>query len=152
MEFKLIPVYKPNAIMKNWKFLSEGMEKILAYAEDDTNLIKIFNELLSGELLMWIGFIGGEYKGFITTKVVDTPNIPMGNRSLWIMQLYVKPDMPPEVWAEGFKIIEEYAREYQCKNIKFWTLRDKGWERKLEPFGFKRGYQEFIKTLEKEAK
>ena len=144
LSFQLIPLYKTEAILKNWRFLSEGLEKVLFYCSDDTNISKIMNELLSGEMLMWLGFVNGEYSGFLTTKLVPTP---MGNLNLWIMQCYAKPHTPSEVWEVGLEIIEDYAKTYHCKQIKFYSVRDKGWERKLYSAGFKRGYVEFIKEV-----
>jgi len=138
---KLIPIYNPSAIIKNFKHFSEGFEKVMEFAEDDTNLPKIFNELLAGELLLWVGFYNDEYRGFITTKIVETP---FGNRALWLMQCYVKIGTKPDWIFEGISIIRDFAKKQNCTKIKFYTIRDKAWEKRLNEHNFKRGYQEFI--------
>ncbi len=151
MDFKLIPLYDTQAIIKNWAYISEGMEQVLVYTENDTSLTKILNKLLSGQMLLWIAFVDNIYSGFLTTEIVDYPDNTGITRSLWICQLYAKPFLSEKIWKEGIEIIQKYAEQMNCNNIRFWTKRDKGWEKKLESEGFKRGYTEFIKNLKKEV-
>ncbi len=151
MEFNLIPVYDTQAVLKNWQYINEGLERVLSHTENDTSLTKILNKLLSGQMLLWLAFVDDIYSGFFTTEIVDYPNNTGTTRSLWVCQLFAKSFLDKSIWDNGIKILEDYAKNMNCNNIRFWTKRDAGWEKKLNGSGFRRGYTEFIKDLRKEG-
>jgi retron-type reverse transcriptase len=146
MDFKLIPMYKIEAVVKNWKFFTEGMEKIFHYTTGDTGFTKVLNEILAGELLMWIGFQDSEYCGFITTKF---DQYPMASKFLTAVHLYIKEGKDSKILELGFPIIYDFARKNGCDKIRFYTMRDGAFKRKMEPLGWTTGYQEFDYDLTK---
>jgi hypothetical protein len=141
--FQILPIYNTKAIVRNWKLIREGMEKVLIHTYQDANLEKIFNELMAGEALLWIWFVGGQYGGFFTTKIEE---VPFGERSLWIVHMFSK-GANVDMFREGLEMLDKYAKFMKCKTVRFYTQRDEAFERKLGPLGFKRGYQEFIREV-----
>ena len=142
--FKLIPLYNTESVLKNWKHLSEGMEKVLTYSNNDTNMDEVLNNILSGKLLMWIGFDNNEYCGFVTTSWEVKPTI---GKFLWIVHAYGKQGLDPSVLSQALNRLVKYAQEFKAKRVKFYTLRDKAWERKLKKHKFKPSYVEFIREV-----
>ena len=141
---KLIPVYEKKALMNAWPHCIEGAEAILKHTVGDTSLEKIFNGLFSGHLLLWVGFNAGKYCGFFTTKF-DVASI--NNKSLDVVHLYIKKGVDKNIFYQGFDELKKFAKESNCTSLKFWTIRDKAFEKKMKPLGWERGYQEFIYTL-----
>lgn len=142
---RLIPLYDTTAVLKNFKYLVDGLEAVIKYTDGDSSIEKILNDVLSGRLLMWIGFYNSEYCGYVTTSISTIAN---GDRTLWIMHAYKKPNLGGlDVLAEGQRILIDYARRYNCKTIRFYTLRGKAFERKLKGYGWKQTYQEFCQEI-----
>ena len=139
-DFKLIPLYDPAAVLKNWKFLSEGLEIVLNYTKGDSSEAKIVNEILTGQLLLWIGFYDNIYCGFVTTQIEVIPNAQ--DKYLNIKQLFIKQGMDKEVFFGGFTLLKEFATKWQCNKLRFWTMR-RGWEKKLLNKGWKQTYMEY---------
>jgi len=163
-EFKLIPLFKPingqrlastkhNAylyqvesekILNCWQTITKGIEIVHEFTNGDMSLAKILNDLLSGDLLLWMGFLDGKYCGFITVRKdinVDATNF------LSMVHLFIKPGINKETFLQGLDDIKKFAKEQGCQKMRFWTLR-KGWERRLVPMGFKQSYIEYVLDLE----
>lgn len=142
----LYPVYNPRGVINAFPLISKGLEKILSFTYKDTSMTKILNDILSGELLLWVIYYNHEYRGFMTTKIED---IPDSGKNLWIVHLFAK-NLDKSVIIDGAKQIERYAKEWKCQTIRFLTMRDEAFERRLEGIGFKKGYTEFIKDVSNE--
>lgn len=142
-ELLLYPIYNPRGIINAWPMICSGLNRILSFTYKDTSMTKIYNELLAGELLLWVIYVNHEYKGFMTTKIED---IPDAGRNLWIVHLYAK-DLTKEFILDGLERIEAFAKEQKCETIRFLTMRDEAFERRLDGCGFKKGYTEYIKEL-----
>lgn len=139
----LLCVHNGDAIMKAWPTIQDGLEIMLEHAGSDVSLDKIFNDLMSGRLLLWVGMVGGVYSGFVTTQVVE---MPPNKRHLWIVHAY-KTVKTPTVWLlEAYQEIEKFAISRKCDSIRFYGLRKK-WQDKFFTLGFHEGYQEFVKDL-----
>ena len=145
-EFKLIPLYDPEAIFRTWRFIRNGIEAVLENSGDDTSIEKIFNELMAGKLLLWIGFVNNEYVGFVTTQITDVPTC---GKFLWIVHAYKKTKVPSMWLLEGLKKLEAFAKERQCKSIRFYA-KEKPWQEKLIALGYKPGYIEYVKEVQNE--
>ena len=143
---KLIPVYNLQAVLNTWHLYVPGIEAILRNSGDDTNIEKIYNEIMAGNLLLWVGFVDDKYVGFLTTCFQD---IPMAGRALWIVHTFKRPKTETAWLLEGFKVIENFAKEKGCKTIKFYALARK-WQDRFLALGFKIGYTEFIKEVQHE--
>lgn len=146
MELKLIPLYNLQAVFNTWHFYVQGIEAVLRNSGDDTNLEKIYNEIMAGNLLLWVGMVDGKYAGFVTTCFQD---LPMGSRSLWVVHTYKVIKVPTEFLLDGLTIIEKFAKEKGCKSVKFYA-KPKRWQDKLMALGYAPGYTEFIKEVQHE--
>lgn len=164
-DFKLIPLFKPingnrlSAVRNNpvqyqiesekilncWATITKGLEITHEYSNGDMSLAKVLNELLSGDLLLWLGFLDGKYCGFITVR--KDINI-QALTYLSIVHLFIKPGIESNIFLNGLEEIKEFAKEQNCQKLRFWTLR-KGWERKLIPIGFKQSYIEYVFDLDR---
>ena len=142
--FKLIPLYNTESVLKNWKHLSEGMEIVLSHSNGDSDIDEVLNDILSGKLLMWIGFDNNEYCGFVTTIWEIKPTV---GKFLLIAHAYGRNGLDPSVLMQGLDRLVKYAQEFKAKRVKFYTLRDKAWERKLRKYKFKPSYVEFIREV-----
>jgi len=145
-KFKLIPIYSINGIMRAWPFVADGLEAVLRNAGTDTNLDKIYNDLLAGNLLLWLAFLNGQYIGFATTSIVSVPTLP---KHLWIVHTYKKLKVPSEWLLKGLERLEEYAKEMGCLDIRFYA-KLKPWQAKLEKLGYAPSYTEYIKEVKHE--
>jgi hypothetical protein len=143
---KLIPLYNLRGVLNLWKYLEDGIEAILNNAGDYTSLEKIFNDIMAGQLLLWVGFVDGNYAGFATTKIVD---VPPSKRHLWIVHAFKKKKVSSEWFLEAHGILEVFSKKQGCQSIRFYGLR-KPWQDKFFALGYREGYVEFVKDIENE--
>lgn len=148
-DFKLIPLYKTKAILNSWGYYIEGIECVLGYAGGDTNLAKIYNDILSGELLLWIGLSDGNYCGFVTTRFDQTP---LGDKTLLVSHCFIKLKTNPNLFMDGLNEIEKFAKEFNCNAVKFFTKREDAFDRRLGGHGYKKEYTVFVKSLKENEK
>ncbi len=141
--FNLLCVYDAQAILKSWAVITQGLEIMLENAGNDTSLDKIFNDLMAGRLLLWIGMLDGVYVGFVTTQIVD---LPPRKKNLWIVHAYKTIRTPTEWLMKTYKTLEEFAVTQKCSSIRFYGLRKK-WMEKFEALGYSEGYIEMTKNL-----
>jgi len=144
--FNLLCVYDAAAIMRAWPVISGGLEIMLENSGSDTSLDKIYNDIMAGRLLLWVGMLDGEYAGFVTTQIVD---LPPTKKHLWIVHAY-KMVATPTMWLlQAYQRLEEFAKVRGCDSIRFYGLA-KPWQNKFLALGFHLGYQEFVKELKNE--
>lgn len=143
--FELIPIYNPHAVINTWGQISDGVDEVLKYTNGDSSRAKILNEILSGNVLLWVGYSDGEYCGYVTTRIDD---IPTCYKCLSIVHLYVKDGKWKEIMLEGLNKLGDFAKSQGCTKFRMWTLRDKAFNRVLEPEGWVDGYSEFTKEVE----
>ena len=139
-----MPLWDTQAVLKNWSIFTEGLEKIALHTDDEMDFNTLLNEILSGKLLMWIGFVDGEYNGFSTTKFSENS---LGKRYLWVVHGYIKIEGDHDAWTEGMKVLEEFARKSNCSALKFYTDREKPYARKISKLGWRITYTEFVKDI-----
>jgi hypothetical protein len=143
MGLRIIPVYNLRAVLNTWHLYVEGIDAVLRNSGDDTNLEKIYNEIMAGNLLLWVAFIDDRYSGFLTTSFAD---IPMSGKTLWVVHAFKCKKVPTEFLLEALGMIEQFAKEKDCNSLKFYAIR-KPWIDKLEKMGFREGYTEFIREI-----
>lgn len=159
VDFKLIPLFKPfdptklmaskcnplqyeieyKKILTCWEHITLDMELLEKITRESVNLVEVLNCLLSGGLLLWMGFYEGKYCGFITTRIERDTNVSL---RLNVVQCYVKKGINPECFYTGFKQLKEFAISQKCKKISVWANR-KGEQKLLEPMGFKQTYIQY---------
>jgi hypothetical protein len=132
--------------MNLWPHIVEGLEEVLHYSTGDDSIEKIFNDVLSGSLLLWMIFQGKKHCGFLTTRV---EHAPATQRFLTIIHLYVKQGTSKEVFLEGLLQFEEIAKKppFNCEIVRFYSPRS-GWVRKLK--GWRQGCVEYYRVLKGE--
>ncbi len=163
-DFRWIPLFKPingqrlastknNAylyhiesekILNCWQTITKGVEIVHEFTNGDMSLAKVLNDLLSGDLLLWMGFMDGKYCGFVTVRKDTNVN---ALTFLSMVHLFIKPGTNKEIFLNGLDEIKKFAKEQGCQKMRFWTLR-KGWEKRLVPMGFKQSYIEYTLDLE----
>lgn len=158
-DFKLIPLFKPldpsklmankcnpfqyeievKKILNCWQYIVEGLEIIGEQTKEDMSLAETLNNILSGDLLLWMGFIDGIYKGFVTTRIDKNPD---STTWLSLIQCYIKPGADKDFYAWGIEEMKIFAIKNKCQKMRIWTNR-KAYERKLRPLGFKESYIQY---------
>ena len=144
----ITPVYDIKALQRVWGFCIEGVEEVLRNSVKTISFPEIYNDLLAGRLLLWIGFFDKKYCGFLITQIMS---VPFSGRHLHIIALYIKPEADRDVFMKGFKEISGFAEKQGCDSMRFWTKRGKGFARKLVKEGWQAGAQEFYYNLQKDG-
>lgn len=159
IDFKLIPLFKPlnpvqliNAkcnplqyeievkkILNCWQHIVEGFEVVGEQTKEDMSLAETLNNILAGNLLLWMGFVDGVYRGFLTTRIDRNPD---STTWLSLIQCYIKPGTDKDFYAWGIEEMKAFALKNKCHKMRIWTNR-RGFERKLKPLGFKESYIQF---------
>jgi len=148
-KFTLHPLYNVTAVLNNWKVFSQGVERVLHYANGDIDMTSILNDILGKapndkqQYLMWIGLLDNEYCGFITTR---TERHPTTLNTLAVMSCYIKKGTDKNIFLEGMEKMQTIAKKWGYDRIVFRTTRS-GWEKKLLNKGWKTGYTEYIYSL-----
>lgn len=136
-------MYDIEAVLNTWQYLQEGIESILAHTTGDSNLEKIFVDITSKRVLLWVAFLDGVYCGFMTTRIDTQP--PLTKKFMTVIHAFLKEGTPKEVFDKGIEQLQEIAkREFKCDAIRFYSTR-KGWNRKLS--NWKEGYTEYYKDI-----
>lgn len=135
---KVIP--NGQAILSNWQYFTEGLEKVLSYSTGDSSYEKVLNEILSGQITMFIAFLDGKYVGFCTTRL---DNYLLSDSYITIVHLYIKPGTDENVFYSGFKYIYEKLCLPNKSKLRFFSKRN-GWTKRLLDKGWELGYSEFI--------
>ena len=158
-DFKLIPLFKPldpsrlmaskcnplqyeievKKILNCWQHITEGLEAVGEYTKEDMSLSETLNNILSGNLLLWMGFIDGKYSGFVTTRIDRNPD---STTWLSLIQCYIKPGSDTRLLFYSIEQLKEFAKKYKCDKIRLWSKR-KGWGHKLKTIGFKQSYIQY---------
>jgi hypothetical protein len=134
----------PDTAHAHWGKFIAGLESVLDKSTGDTTLPLIYNLVMAGHMQMWIAYLGEDYVGLCTTRCTD---VAQGERYIDIVHGYLKPGVPYQALLDGIGEIEKYGEKYGYNSIRFYTTRDKAFERKMAPMGYKRGYTEFRKVL-----
>ena len=142
-DFKLIPL-ESHGVLKNWKFLQEGIDRVGKTTIGDFSEAMLLNLIAKGELLLWMGFLDGNYCGFLTTRY-DVSNF--SDNFLTVVHAYIKAGTDPMVFWGGFDAVKEHGRKLKCSKLRFYTTRDKAFEKRMAPIGWKVGYVEFTYDL-----
>ena len=143
-KYRLMMISDPSVLTKTWGHYIEGMEDVLKYSNGESSLSNVYQRIIRGELTLWVGFLGKKYIGFFTTHYVD---VPQGKKLLTVIHAYMKPGTPKDAYVFGLNHIEEIAVKYGCDTIRFWTIRSKGFEKRMEKQGYKPAFVEFAKEL-----
>lgn len=142
-KFKLMPM-RPDVVLENWQMFKPGFAALSNHSMGDYSMTTVFDDIWTGKTIFLVGMMGNEYAGFVNIRVdkyLDARSF------VTIIHLYIKPGMSPEVFMEGMKFIEEFARKQGCKALRFFTLRDGAFMRRLKPLGWKAEYVQLTKEV-----
>ena len=162
-DFKLIPLFKPldpsrlmaskcnplqyeievKKILQCWEHLVKDMEVLEVIAKAKTNLTDTLNSLLSGDRLLWMGFVDGKYCGFVTTRIEREQDHTL---KLNIIQCFIKTGTDSKLFYTGLNQLREFAINAKCEKISVCVSR-KGERKLLEPIGFKQAYIQYDLVL-----
>jgi len=140
--FELIPIYSPQAVMNMWGTITEGEEEVLKYTNGDSSKAKTFNEIMSGQVLLWVAYSDGQYCGYMTTRIDD---IPTCYKCVSIIHLYVKDCKWKEIMLDGLDKLHEFAKSQGCTKLRMWTIREVAFSRVLKDWRV--GYHEMIQEV-----
>ena len=140
MNLKLIPM-DTQTVLKNFQYMTEGIDSVLQYVPD-RDWQTITQEILSGRVLTWYAFDEGKYIGFATTQI---ERLSEKLSVWWIVHTFIKKGANRDAFFEGLKIFEEKAKQAGCTWVKFMTVRDKAFQRKLPDY--MPGRTEFMKEV-----
>lgn len=141
---KLIPIQDRTQIISNWHFFAPGFREILEHSDGGASEASIMNKVYEGTIFMQVIFNNDRYAGFVTGYIEAVIG---AKKFLCVNHLYIKEGQPQEVFWEVSKEMEKFAKEYKCDSLKFFTMRDKPFERKLSDDGWKKGYVTFYKDI-----
>ena len=137
-------LYNPKAVIDAWGCISNNVEQLTKFCHRDFTIDMLFNDIMSGQAMLWMGFKEEKYIGFLVTKILLTP---LGDKTLLIYALYSNVKIDREEYVEGFNGLTNFAKEQGCTNIDFYTIRDKAFERRTKDFGFLPKYTVFSKEV-----
>ena len=140
--FELIPMYSPQAIMNTWGIITEGVDEVLKYTNGDSTKAKTFNEIMSGNLLLWVAYSDGQYCGYMTTRIDD---IPTAYKCLSIIHVYIKDGKLKDLMLAKMSDLNEFAKSQGCTRLRMWTIREVAFSRALKDWNT--GYHEMIKEV-----
>lgn len=150
IDFKIVPMIIKNqegkiipngqAILSNWKYFTDGLECVLNHNTGDSSYEKVLNEILSGQLTLFIGFLDGKYCGFLTTRY---DNYLLADSYITIVHLYIKPGSPKQIFELGFQYVHDKLCKPNNSKLRFFSPRN-GWSKRLLDKGWEPGYQEYI--------
>lgn len=144
MALKIIPITNGKAFFEAWPVVSQGVERVLQFAVDSHDMSGVMNEILSGNLQLWLVFDGGKYIGFFTTALrtsVSTPPI----KHLLIAHLFRKKGGPSNFIEEIDEQLSKYAKDMGCTEMRF--LSSRAFDKLIKPLGFTPAYTEYRKEL-----
>jgi hypothetical protein len=142
MEIRIL--YNLQAVMNAWPYISKDVKKVQEFCHRDTNIDMVFNDIMSGNALLWLGFKENKYCGFLVTKFLTAP---MGDKTLLVYQAYAKNELEVVEFAQTVEALFDFARDQKCNTVDFYTVRDKAFERKLKTYGWTPKYTVFSKEV-----
>lgn len=120
---------EPTYISEIWETIKEGLGKVRKHG-DDWLVEDVYMSLKLNQSILHVGYIDGEYIGFIITQQETTVSGP----SLHIWCTYSKAN-DNRIFYECLPTLKEWAGRINAKKITFKSPR-KGWEKKGRALGF----------------
>jgi hypothetical protein len=143
--------YRPlssDAVLRNWKFLSEGIKTVLTHTDGQSSIEETLENLCRGKTNLVAGFVNEIYAGFIIVRV--DPGFYNCDRHLTVLELYVKPEYDGDIFLDRMYILEEMAKKSNCNKIRFWSPH-RAWEKKLKKHGWQTRAIEYTYTIKKDG-
>lgn len=140
----------PQQIESLWDSIRFGIIKSLAPTVDitATTIRNILCQLMRGDIQCWC--IYGEDKdiyGYVTTSIIIDANTK--DRTLLIYSFSSQKQMSLDMWEDGLKAIEKYARVNMCSIISAYTSNQSIVEI-TKTYGYNTDYTYITKSLTEE--
>ncbi len=129
-------------IQRDWNFIAEGMDQVFDKTNGDQTLQGIYNDLITGALSLWVVRFNGNYAGFMTTRILQPLQ---GDKYMLIQHGYSNHKF--KAFSEALGLLAEQAKFAGCKTIRFFTLDEQGFKKRLVDKEWHKGYVEFIKEV-----
>mgnify|MGYP003135430441 FL=1 len=116
---------QPKDIKSVWGFVKPNLYTILEKSPENWIPEDIYAAIVTGQAILCISTSKTEPNGFVVGRIIDidTLHIWVGYANTMLRE------------QEQWKLIEQIAKEQNCKRISFETWR-KGWSKKAEKLGF----------------
>ncbi|MHA2064396.1 MAG: hypothetical protein ACXABY_08455 [Candidatus Thorarchaeota archaeon] len=131
----------PPRVPEWWPHIQEGLGRALDNSQNFRTLDSIYDELITGNWILWVVVEEDKLLGAAITEVLSTErgmycNIPFA------FSLNPRRD----IHSNFLDYIENSAREYGFKGVKFISSRP-GYARRAKKLGYKLGFQEYRKEF-----
>ncbi len=144
MKVDLFLIGDPVAITNQWSVFVPGFRQVLAYVSGEQSEASIYNDLASGRLGMLVIMVDDKYGGFLTFRLDRHINA----RAFFTMvHMHLKPGIDPDVIFTVQAMVTKLAKERGCEAMRFFTERDKAFERKLHDHGWNSVSVEMVKEI-----
>jgi hypothetical protein len=141
-----IQCVSPHHINAVWRSIVDGMIEVLDHADNEHGPQYVYQQLASGNYLLWLGLVEGEYGGFAISEIVQTET------RIWvnIPYAYTVPEKAKLVDFREmfFPLIEDYAKSLNFSGVRFLTARS-GFLKIAPKLGYKPRFVEYVKEFEK---
>lgn len=121
---------EPDRLRDVWEQVKQGLYAVRNHSADAWIVEDIYMALKSNASTLHIGYVDGEYKGFL----ILTPTASYDGPVLHIWATYSAAN-DFCVFTEGMEQIKAFAKQMKARRITFFSPR-KGWERQGEKLGF----------------
>ncbi len=140
-----IPINNANTFLILWPRFIPGFQSILEHSTGDISLESIYQDILAGQTVIWEIQVNGEYAGFITVAISERVK---AKKALMIHYMYLTPGTPKEVLKETDNEIRAFAKSKGCDQIQWYTTRAKAFADRLNGWGYKQSYVQFVLDIE----
>ena len=125
---------QPKDIKSVWGFVKPNLYTILEKSPENWIPEDIYAAIVTGQAILCISTSKTEPNGFVVGRIIDRQvnTIEKDIDTLHIWVGYANTMLREQ---EQWKLIEQIAKEQNCKRISFETWR-KGWSKKAEKLGF----------------
>jgi hypothetical protein len=125
-ELRFIP---PQEIRRTWPVILDGVQNVQAHSSDGWIPEDIYAELIAGNRTLHLGYVDGDYIGFLILQRQQGYSCIKLN--IWLAYAHTELD-PLALFMDDIKQI---ARSISAREITFASPRR--WERRVRPYGFR---------------
>lgn len=123
-----------------WSWLEDAMAEVIEERGEELTTQYIKEELLIGELQLWICCISEQILGWAITSVVTYPNVKR-------LRFLLLGGFGMDMWLKQIDVVEQWAAKMGIKEAEAWVRP--GLRKKLEPYGYGKAYEVVTKSIEK---
>lgn len=123
-----------------WNWLEEALTEVIEERGQELTAPHIKEDLLTGEMQLWICAVSEQILGWAITSIVTYPNVKR-------LRFLVLGGLRMELWLKQIDCVEQWAAKMGIKEAEAWVRP--GLRKKLEPYGYDKAYEVVTKSIEK---